>query len=238
MKNYKFATRVANVIILVVLASSFAVAYFAAGQKSSGSVTTNAIYKGNETGNKISLMFNVYERADNVEKIAKIIMDYDMNCTFFVGGSWASKNADTLIKLHSNGFEIGNHGYLHRDHAKLSYDENVREIRLTGRLVSSILKDFEDFKGTSLFAPPSGSIGDAMLRACDDLGYKVIMWTRDTIDWRDHDADVIFTRATKNLTAGELILLHPTDETVAALPRILDYIKIVGLTADIVSNVI
>ncbi len=76
------------------------------------------------------------------------------------------------------------------------------------------------------------------MKACEDLGYKVIMWTRDTIDWRDHDADLIFTRATQNLTPGELILLHPTDATVVALPRILDYLKVVGLTADVVSNVI
>lgn len=149
-----------------------------------------------------------------------------------------AKNADAVVKMHTAGFEVGNHGYLHRDHAKLNYDENVKEIRLTGRLVSTILKDFDDFDRLTLFAPPSGSIGEPMMKAAEDLGYKVIMWTRDTIDWRDQDADLIFTRATDNLKAGELILLHPTDATVQALPRILDYVKIVGLQADIVSNVI
>lgn len=238
MKNFKHATVVANVVIVLVLASSFLVAYFAASKKETVSLAANAIYKGDEHSEKVALMFNVYERADNVEKIMQIFEDYNMNCTFFVGGSWVAKNPNTLIKLHSNRFEIGNHGYLHRDHARLSYDANVREITLTGRLVTETLKDFDDYKQMTLFAPPSGSIGTAQMKACEDLGYKVIMWTRDTIDWRDHDADLIFTRATKNLTPGELILLHPTDETVVALPRILDYLKIVGLTADVVSNVI
>ncbi len=238
MKNFKLATVVANLVIVIVLASSFLIAYFAASKKETESLATNAIYKGDEQGEKVALMFNVYERADNVEKIMQIFGDYGMNCTFFVGGSWVAKNPNTLIKLYSNGFEIGNHGYLHRDHAKLSYDANVKEITLTGRLVTETLKDFEEYKQMTLFAPPSGSIGTAQMKACEDLGYKVIMWTRDTIDWRDHDADLIFSRATKNLTAGELILLHPTDKTVEALPRILDYLKVVGLKADIVSNVI
>ncbi|MBR4800123.1 MAG: polysaccharide deacetylase family protein [Clostridia bacterium] len=238
MKNFKVATAVSNVVIILVLVSSFLVAYFAANKKETESLAANAIYKGDEQRGKVALMFNVYERADNVDKIMRIFEEYGYLTTFFVGGCWAAKNADTIVKMHSAGFEIGNHGYLHRDHAKLGYDENVKEIRLTGRLVSSILKDFDDYDKMTLFAPPSGSIGDDMMRAATDLGYKVIMWTRDTIDWRDQDANLIFTRATDSLKSGELVLLHPTDATVAALPRILDYIKIVGLQPDIVSNVI
>ena len=238
MKSFKHASVISNVIIILVLVTSFAVAYFAAGSKQTDALATNAIYKGDEKTGKVALMFNVYERTDNVEQIMRIFEEYGYLTTFFVGGCWAAKNADTIVKMHTSGFEIANHGYLHRDHAKLSYEENVKEIRLTGRLVGTILKDFDDYERMTLFAPPSGNIGEPMMRACADLGYKVIMWTRDTIDWRDQDQDIIFTRATDNLKAGELILLHPTDATVSALPRILDYIKAVGLQADIVSIVI
>ena len=238
MNKKSWLTIVTNVIIIAVLGVSFSVAYLAASDKESSSIVSKAIYQGDETRGKVALMFNVYERTDNVEKIMQIFEENGILATFFVGGCWAAKNADTIVKMHTAGFEVGNHGYLHRDHSKLSYDENVKEIRLTGRLVQSILKDFDDFTRLTLFAPPSGSMGDNMMRACETLGYKVIMWTRDTIDWRDQDADVIFTRATDGLKAGELILLHPTDATVAALPRILEYIRVVGLTADVVSNVI
>lgn len=238
MKSFKHASVISNVVIILVLVTSFVIAYFAAGSKQTDALATNAIYKGDEKTGKVALMFNVYEHTDNVEQIMRIFEEYGYLTTFFVGGCWAAKNADTIVKMHTAGFEIANHGYLHRDHAKLSYDENVKEIRLTGRLVGTILKDFDDYERMTLFAPPSGSIGNDMMKAAEDLGYKVIMWTRDTIDWRDQDENLIFTRATKDLTAGELILLHPTDATVEALPRILDYIKAVGLTADVVSNVI
>ena len=77
-----------------------------------------------------------------------------------------------------------------------------------------------------------------MFTACESLNYKVIMWTRDTIDWRDQDKDLIFARATKDIKAGDLVLMHPTEATLSALPQILEYIKSVGLKADTVSNVI
>ena len=198
----------------------------------------NAVYNGKTDCGKIALTFNVYERADNVAKIAEILDEYGFKSTFFVGGCWAAKNGDTLLKLASSGHEIGNHGYSHLDHAKLSRKRNEEEIRITEKVIDSPLSSLPDYANSKLFAPPSGSMSNAMFDACKELGYTVIMWTRDTIDWRDHNPDLIFERATKNLKAGDIILMHPTDATVASLPRILEYIKSQNLKADIVSNVI
>ena len=51
------------------------------------------------------------------------------------------------------------------------------------------------------------------------------MWSKDTIDWRDADAQVILDRATKNLKNGDLVLMHPTKATLNALPQIIQKIK-------------
>ena len=198
----------------------------------------NAVYNGKTDCGKIALTFNVYERADTVAKIAEILDEYGFKSTFFVGGCWAAKNGDTLLKLASSGHEIGNHGYSHLDHAKLSRKRNEEEIRITEKVIDSSLSSLPDYANSKLFAPPSGSMSNAMFDACKELGYTVIMWTRDTIDWRDHNPDLIFERATKNLKAGDIILMHPTDATVTALPKILEYIKSQNLKADAVSKVI
>jgi peptidoglycan/xylan/chitin deacetylase (PgdA/CDA1 family) len=60
-----------------------------------------------------------------------------------------------------------------------------------------------------------------------ELGYKTIMWTdgRDTIDWRDKDVDLIYSRAIKNCKGGDLILMHPTEATKNALDRIIKTLK-------------
>ena len=62
------------------------------------------------------------------------------------------------------------------------------------------------------------------------------MWSRDTIDWREKSVEKIIERATKNLKAGDFILMHPKDGTVEALPEILSYIRENGKKAETVSR--
>lgn len=239
MSETRFRNFCANFVIVSILLLVFGVSFVAAYPvEDKIEQVNNAVYNGKTDCGKIALTFNVYERADNVAKIAEILDEYGFKSTFFVGGCWAAKNGDTLLKLASSGHEIGNHGYSHLDHAKLSRKRNEEEIRITEKVIDSSLSSLPDYANSKLFAPPSGSMSNAMFDACKELGYTVIMWTRDTIDWRDHNSDLIFERATKNLKAGDIILMHPTDATVAALPRILEYIKSQNLVADTVSNVI
>ena len=87
-----------------------------------------------------------------------------------------------------------------------------------------------------LFAPPSGSFSTTTLKAAEKLGYKTIMWTKDTIDWRDSDIETLFNRATKNLSAGDFILMHPKEHTAVVLNRILNYLNKIGLKAITVSD--
>ena len=189
-------------------------------------------YSGEQHSDRVGVMINVYEGAEQVKKILDILDRADATCTFFVGGVWAEKNIP-LLKEMALRAEIGNHGYLHRDHAKISKQANKEEIMLCHRLIkSSINIDM------TLFAPPSGSYSDDTLSVCEENGYKVVMWSKDTIDWRDHDADLIYKRATTDVKGGDLILMHPTEETVKALPKIIAFYKSQGLIPSVVSDVI
>ncbi len=238
MSETGFRNFCANFVIVSALLLVFGVSLLATYGVETSEQVNNAVYNGNADSGGVALTFNVYERADNVLKIAEILDEYDFKSTFFAGGSWAAKNGDTLLKIASRGNEIGNHGYSHLDHAKLSEKRNVEEIKIAEKVIDSALAQLPSYSNSKLFAPPSGSMSNAMFTACSTLGYTVIMWTRDTIDWRDHDANLIYERATKSLKSGDIILMHPTDATVAALPKILEYVKSQNLKADIVSNVI
>ena len=88
----------------------------------------------------------------------------------------------------------------------------------------------------TLFAPPSGAYDEDTVTAAESLGLRTVMWSRDTIDWRDKDEQTCYVRATKQLQAGELILMHPMAHTLAALPRILEYCGEHGLRAVTVSE--
>ncbi len=212
-----FTHIVANVVLVVLVLAVAAVGFVG--------VTTNVfsnnddapIYRG--SGEKqVSLMMNVYWGTEYIDDILAIFDKYNIKTTFFVGGSWVAQYPNVLQRIAEHGHEIGNHGYFHKEHSKLSYEANVQEINACGKLVFEYIG-----VGMTLFAPPSGDFSSETLRAAADNGYKTVMWSRDTIDWRDKDSEKVFSRATKNTSDGELILMHPTAHTRDALERIVKY---------------
>ena len=90
----------------------------------------------------------------------------------------------------------------------------------------------------TLFAPPSGAFNNVTLEIAKELCYTTVMWSKDNIDWRDKDSKLIFNRATKNISGGDLVLMHPTAATAAALDSIIKTIKENGLDVAPVSEVL
>lgn len=230
VKNVKFFKNVIvnSVLCAVVL---FTVTFVVVYNTQTVSVLV-PIYKGNSTHN-VSLMINVYWGTEYIDDMLRILEDNNTKTTFFVGGSWVADNSDMLTKIYNAGHEIGNHGYYHKDHKNLSATGNQEEILSTHQLVKNIIGT-----GMNLFAPPSGSFSSTTLSVANELDYTTIMWSKDTIDWRDHDKDLIYSRATTDISGGELILMHPTNETVLALDDICKSIKAQGLNITSVSSVL
>lgn len=190
------------------------------------------IYRhGGEDSKSVSLMFNVYWGTEEVYRILDILRLHQAKATFFIGGCWADDNADCLKRIDAEGHELGNHGYFHKDHAKLSVTENRKEISACNRFIQLATQ-----KTPTLFAPPSGAYGEDTLTACKALGMKTVLWSRDTIDWRDKNASLIYTRATKGVQGGEFVLMHPMQETADALEDILKYYESVSISVVTVSE--
>ena len=227
MKKVRFVT---NSVIVIIFIALMAVAIPFSSSVST-SVNPEVIYGGDTSQNKVSFMINVYWGTEYIEDILDVLDVYNVKTTFFVGGSWVAKNVDVAKLIYNRGHEIGNHGYNHKDHDKISEQQNYDEIHKTHLLVKANL-NIE----MNLFAPPSGAFNDVTVNIAKSLNYKTIMWTHDTIDWRDKDTDLIVKRATKNLSNGDLILMHPTKNTLEALPLILAYSQNNGFEATTVSK--
>lgn len=215
MKKTRVITNVIIVAIFVVLT---AIALPIKNSTTTTSVNPNVIYQGNEEKNNVSFMFNVYWGTEYIKDILDVLDFYEVKTTFFVGGSWAAKNTEMLKEIYTRGHEIANHGYNHKDQDKLNVQQNKDEIMMTHKLIQANL-GIE----MNLFAPPSGAYDNELVDIALDLNYKTIMWSHDTIDWRDKDANLIYKRATENLSNGDLILMHPTESTLEALSNILSY---------------
>ena len=186
---------------------------------------------GNSQSGGVSLMFNVYWGTEEVYRILDILKNRNARATFFIGGSWADDNVNCLRAIFDAGHEIGNHGYFHKDHDKISLEQNEKEIVNCNHFIKLSIG-----VTPTLFAPPSGAYNDNTLAVCKKLQMKTILWSRDTIDWRDKNAALIYTRATKNIKSGELVLMHPMEATADALDDILKYYNAQSLSAITVSE--
>lgn len=181
---------------------------------------SGAVYQVDSENKTVSLMINVYEHPEIVEEYLKIFREKNVRATFFVGGLFAEKNGETVKHIAEAGQELGNHGYRHKLHTKISREESCKEIRDT----NALLKKLTGQKIT-LFAPPSGDVNEAVVKDAASCGCRTIMWTADTIDWRDQDTGKIMGRIKRNLKPGALILMHPTEATLSCLPEILTYLS-------------
>lgn len=229
----QFGRKIAPNIVLSVLVLTIGVLCLAPMENSirADGEETRLYRSAGENAKGVSLMFNVYWGTDEVYKILDILSENDAKATFFIGGCWADDNVDCLREIYAKGHEIGNHGYFHKDHDRLNYIENQREISNCNRFIELALGE-----APTLFAPPSGAYGNDTLSACKTLNMTTILWSKDTIDWRDKDRSLIYTRATKNVQNGDFVLMHPMAETAAALNDILRYYKNEGLETVTVSE--
>lgn len=209
-----------NLIIALVIACVGGFAVFAGLSIVPTTAVSGVYYNGDTTKNDVTLMINVYWGTEYLDDMLEILDNYNVKTTFFIGGTWAVLNEDYLTKIYESGHELANHGYHHKDHDKLDEAGNLNEISTTHKIVKELTGVEMD-----LFAPPSGAYDSLTATCAEQLGYHTIMWTRDTIDWRDHDSNLIYSRAVKNAKGGDLILMHPTEATVEALPKIIEFFQ-------------
>ena len=227
-----------NFIIAIVLILTCSMAFFCLNLTPVAKIVNGAYYSGNKNSNKITLMINVYWGTEYLEEMLDILEKYNVKTTFFVGGTWAVQESDMLERIVSDGHEIANHGYAHKEATKLSVQQCKQEILQTHKIVKELVGI-----DMNLYAPPSGAYNKQTVTVANELGYKVVMWTegRDTIDWRDHDSELIYKRATQNCKGGDFVLMHPTEETKNALERIIiklqnDGFKLCTITENLTQN--
>lgn len=177
-------------------------------------------YQGIKDEKIVAFACNVDWGNEYIEEMLDIFKKYDIKITYFPTGKWAEKNPDILKLIDAQGHEIGNHGYNHIDYNKLSFKQNYEEIQKSDLIIKDIIN-----KELRYFAPPSGAFNDNTLEAAKQLNYKVIMWSVDTIDWRqDSVKEVIVNRVIDKIHNSAIVLMHPTKETNKALPEIIEHL--------------
>jgi len=148
----------------------------------------------------------------------------------------AERYPGLVRRIVNEGHEIGNHTYYHPNLA-LCWPEHVRlELNATQLLLETITG-----RATTLFRPPYAADTSPSqlseltpLQIAQDLNYLVVLENIDPQDWAKPGADIILQRVKQQRRDGSIVLLHDAggdrSQTVAALPRILEWLHTRGDT--------
>lgn len=188
----------------------------------------------------IALTFDDGPDPDFTPRILDILEAKHAPAAFFVIGENGLEHPEILRRMVANGFEIGNHSYTHPNLARVSPLGIRLELNATQRLI-------EAYTGhsTRLFRAPY--FGDAEPTTADELGpaqiaqdsgYTIVGLHVDPGDWKRPGADAIVAstmaqvRAATSDRSANIVLLHDgggdREQTIAALPRIIDQLRAEG----------
>lgn len=153
---------------------------------------------------KVALTIDAAWEDDKTPFILETLDKYNIKATFFLCGFWVDKYPDNVKAIAAAGHEIGNHTNTHPHMNKLSNEQIKKE-----------LTDFEaklkklGIKQCSAFRAPYGEYNDNVIKAVRAMGYEVLQWNIDTIDWREErSSETILAAVLPKLTPGSIILSH------------------------------
>ena len=176
----------------------------------------NPLFQVKTDSQVASLAINVAWGEEYIPDLLATLAADEVKATFFMVGEWVNQFPELTQKIAAGGHELGNHSFSHPYPTQIGAKELAAEIKDTETLLVELTG-----QRNLLFAPPYGEWDEQVVLTASELGYHTIMWTIDTIDWQKPGVGVIVERVLANLAPGSIILMHPTEQTVAALPQIL-----------------
>ncbi|OUM98471.1 MAG: hypothetical protein BAA02_07785 [Paenibacillaceae bacterium ZCTH02-B3] len=188
------------------------------------------VYRGNPAKPAAAIMINVAWGDEHLPAMLNTLEEEGVAATFFLDGTWLSKHRDLAAEILARGHELSNHAWSHPMMSRLADSRQREEIVKTENLLKEL------GAGNRWFAPPSGDYDQRTVRIAHSLGLRTVLWTLDTIDWKNPPPDAVVQKVARRAEPGVLILMHPTDSAKRALPGIIRALRGKGLVPGTVSH--
>ncbi|HPF53972.1 MAG TPA: polysaccharide deacetylase family protein [Eubacteriales bacterium] len=162
------------------------------------------VYSVEREDKVIALTIDAAWSTDKTEFILKTLEEYDVKATFFLCGVWVEAYPDYVKEIAKKGHEIGNHTKTHPHCSKLSAAEIETELKVLDDEIERLTGE-----RCTLFRAPFGEYNDTVINTARAMGYEVVQWSRDTVDWKEsRTMQQILDSVLPKLKAGDIILCH------------------------------
>ncbi|ADG04968.1 polysaccharide deacetylase family sporulation protein PdaB [Kyrpidia tusciae] len=234
----------ARTLTQILIAAATVVLFMAVFYWQSGAIATlvgqqppSAIYKVDTNRKIVALTFDISWGDQMAPKVLDVLKNKGVTkATFFLSGPWTLQKSAIAKRIRDMGYEIGSHGYKHDNFTEHSNDW----IRSQVTKAEQAIYDVTGVK-TRLIRTPNGDFDKRVLRTLHDMGYTVIQWHTDSLDWKNPGVGAIAQRVLTRAVPGDIILLHASDtckQTDRALPAIIDGLRQKGFEFVTVSELL
>ena len=152
----------------------------------------------------VALTFDDGPEPRNTPGILSILRQYDAKATFFVIGEYAERHPSLIQRIVDQGHELGNHTFTHTTTFQSTQQDFWGEMEETNRVLASITGSRPYW-----FRPNDMVINTCMMRAAEDLGHGVALWTIDSLDWKAScPQEIVEQVMTPLLAPGAVMLFH------------------------------
>lgn len=196
-----------------------------------------AIYKVDTQQKVVALTFDISWGEKMPGPILDVLKAKSVDqATFFLSGPWILHHQEIAKRIKTMKFEIGSHGYMHKNFS----EQTNAWIREQMSKSEHSFKEVLNLKPT-LIRTPNGDFDARVLRVLNELGYTVIQWNTDSLDWKNPGVSYMVQRVLGRAVPGDIILMHASDsakQTAAALPAIIDGLRAKGYQLVTVSELV
>lgn len=164
----------------------------------------------------IYLTFDVGYENGNVARTLDILKKHNAEGTFFVLEHVIKSETALVGRMFDEGHTVANHTMSHRNMANA--DRAAFESELYG--LEKLCRELTGGTMAKLYRPPEGCFSEANMKILADMGYKTVFWSCAYADWDNKNqpsTDSAMSKLTSRLHNGEILLLHPTSATNAAI---------------------
>ncbi len=177
------------------------------------------VYRVARTDHAIALTIDAAWSADKTSFILETLDRYNIKATFFLCGVWVKAYPEVVKEIAAHGHEIGNHSLTHPHMNRISADEIRKELSDLDDQIEALTG-----KRTTLFRAPFGEYNDTVVSTVRDMGYEIVQWNLDTVDWKEgRSAETILNAVLPKLSDGSIILSHNNGfEIETYLPKLIE----------------
>ena len=162
------------------------------------------VYGGQDNSQmKIALSFDDGPHPKTTDKILDVLAKYGIKATFFVVGENVEYYSAAAIRAVREGHEIGNHSFSHGVCGIREYADIAEEMQKCDSLIYDITG-----KKPSLYRPPCGIYDLEVVNTAKKEGHSIILWSVDTLDWKNTPPEDIKRNVWQNVKGGDIILMH------------------------------